>query len=132
MTDRINILGVGFDSLTMDEAVSRGMGLIVVGGIGFIVWRDIARHGIHFQRYELHSKIALTTTAILLVGATVLFVIFEHNHAFAGFTTGQAIMSLFSFFLFQCTATLRRRERQSAIMAMNSLFVGLPLTFETV
>ncbi len=69
------------------------MGLIVVGGIGFIVWRDIARHGIHFQRYELHSKIALTTTAILLVGATVLFVIFEHNHAFAGFTTGQAIMA---------------------------------------
>ena len=69
------------------------MGLIVVGGIGFIVWRDIATHGIHFQRYELHSKIALTTTAILLVGATVLFVIFEHNHAFEGFTTGQAIMA---------------------------------------
>ncbi len=69
------------------------MGLIVVGGIGFIVWRDISRHGMHFRQYELHSKIALTTTAILLVGGTVLFYIFENHHAFEGFTVGQKIMA---------------------------------------
>ncbi len=69
------------------------MALIVVGGIGFIVWRDITTHGIHFRDYELHSKIVLTTTLILLVGGTVLFFIFEKQHAFAGFTTGEAIMA---------------------------------------
>ena len=67
--------------------------LIIFGGIGFIVWRDITTHGIHFRDYELHSKIVLTTTLILLVGGTVLFFIFEKQHAFAGFTTGEAIMA---------------------------------------
>ncbi len=47
----------------------------------------------HFRQYELHSKIALTTTAILLVGGTVLFYIFENHHAFEGFTVGQKIMA---------------------------------------
>lgn len=69
------------------------MSLIIVGGIGFIVWRDIARHGLHFSKYELHSKIALTTTLGLLTVGTVLFSIFEKNHAFQAFTSGEALMA---------------------------------------
>ncbi len=37
MTDRINILGVGFDSLTMDEAVSRGMALMAEKEAAYVV-----------------------------------------------------------------------------------------------
>ena len=37
MTDRINILGVGFDSLTMDEAVSRGMALMAEKKAAYVV-----------------------------------------------------------------------------------------------
>ena len=37
MTDRINILGVGFDSLTMDEAVSRGMALMAGKKAAYVV-----------------------------------------------------------------------------------------------
>ena len=37
MTDRMNILGVGFDSLTMDEAVSRGMALMAEKKAAYVV-----------------------------------------------------------------------------------------------
>ncbi len=37
MTDRINILGVGFDSLTMDAAVSRGMALMAEKKAAYVV-----------------------------------------------------------------------------------------------
>ena len=35
--------------------------LIIVGGIGFIVWDDVARNKWHFKRYLLHSKIVPVT-----------------------------------------------------------------------
>jgi len=69
------------------------MGLIIVGGIGFVVWTDIARHKLNFNKYEVHSKIALLMTAALLVGGTVLFFIFEYNHAFRGFTFWQKLLA---------------------------------------
>ncbi|MBQ6811251.1 MAG: Trk family potassium uptake protein, partial [Firmicutes bacterium] len=49
------------------------MTLVVIGGIGFVVWSDIAKYKLKVKRYSLHSKIALTTTAILLIGGTVFF-----------------------------------------------------------
>ncbi|MCL2053309.1 MAG: TrkH family potassium uptake protein [Oscillospiraceae bacterium] len=51
--------------------------LIVTGGIGFVVWDDIARHKLTFRNYELHSKIALTTTGLLIVVGWLLFAVFE-------------------------------------------------------
>lgn len=69
------------------------MSLIIVGGIGFIVWTDIARYKFNFKKYEVHSKIVLVTTAILLVGGTILFFIFEYNSAFKGFTFWQKVLA---------------------------------------
>ncbi|MBP8639891.1 MAG: Trk family potassium uptake protein [Oscillospiraceae bacterium] len=69
------------------------MSLIVTGGIGFVVWTDVARHKFNFKKYELHSKIALITTAVLLASGTVLFFIFEYNKAFEGFTFGQKVLA---------------------------------------
>ncbi|MFB0921492.1 MAG: TrkH family potassium uptake protein [Oscillospiraceae bacterium] len=67
--------------------------LIVIGGIGFIVWTDIARYKLNFKKYEVHSKIALVTTAVLIIGGTILFFIFENNSAFKGFTFWQKLLS---------------------------------------
>ena len=64
------------------------MGLIVLGGLGFIVWRDLLRvfRGlIHrefplkraFGKLKLHSKIVLSTTVILIFIGTVFIFIFE-------------------------------------------------------
>lgn len=64
------------------------MALIVLGGLGFIVWRDLLRvfRGlIHrefplkraFGKLKLHSKIVLSTTVILIFIGTVFIFIFE-------------------------------------------------------
>ena len=53
------------------------MSLIVIGGIGFLVWSDIIKNKWHVRRYELHSKIVISASAILIFGAAVLFFLFE-------------------------------------------------------
>ena len=59
--------------------------LIILGGIGFIVWWDVIRiirdkKRRHFRFLTLHSKIALSVTACLIIGGTVLFFVFEYNN----------------------------------------------------
>ncbi|MBQ8572670.1 MAG: Trk family potassium uptake protein [Ruminococcus sp.] len=53
--------------------------LIIVGGVGFIVWNDIFNLRQNIRRYTLHSKIVLITTGVLLLIGTVLFYIFERD-----------------------------------------------------
>lgn len=68
------------------------MSLILIGGIGFIVWDDIHRNKWHFKKYLLHTKIVLTTTVALTVVTTILFLIFEHNNVFRGMTPMERIL----------------------------------------
>lgn len=53
-------------------------GLIISGGLGFIVWQDLLQLK-KKRRFSLHTKIALITTFSLLVGGFILFFITEHN-----------------------------------------------------
>lgn len=50
---------------------------VVTGGLGFPVWVQIARHRRQFGRWNLHAKITVATTAVLVVSGTVLFAWFE-------------------------------------------------------
>ncbi len=59
------------------------MTLIVIGGIGFIVWNDIILHKHNLKKYQLHSKIVLTATLILIIVCTFLFYIFENQYSLA-------------------------------------------------
>lgn len=62
--------------------------LIVLGGIGYIVWWDVIRVFRSFKKKKfkvlnhltLHSKIVLTTTAVLIFGGAALIFIFEFNN----------------------------------------------------
>ena len=47
--------------------------LIVIGGIGFLTWGDIAFHGFHFKRYRMQSKVIIVTTACLILFPTLFF-----------------------------------------------------------
>ncbi len=89
----------GFDLMGIDEAYSSLVSyegdilvnvviclLILIGGIGFIVWDDVLKHKWHFKKYLLHSKIVLATTLGLTVAGTLLFLIFENNATLAGMT----------------------------------------------
>lgn len=54
--------------------------LIIAGGLGFIVWRDILNYR-RLKKLTLHSKLALTMTGILLIGGFLLFLLTEQNGA---------------------------------------------------
>ncbi len=95
----------GFDLMGTEEAYSSLVAyegdilvnlvivaLILVGGIGFIVWDDVARNKWHFKRYLLHSKIVLTVTFLLTVIGTVLFLLTENNAAFAGMSPLEKVL----------------------------------------
>ena len=57
------------------------MALIVLGGIGFIVWWDVLAVLQGKKRHlMLHSKIALVTTAVLIVGGAVAIFAFEYQN----------------------------------------------------
>ncbi len=69
------------------------VGLVVTGGIGFIVWDDVTKHGIHFKKYRVHSKLVLITTAVLLAGGTFLFYLFEMNNLAKDMGPGETFLT---------------------------------------
>jgi trk system potassium uptake protein TrkH len=100
----------GFDLMGINEAYSSLVSfeddvvvnlvmviLILVGGIGFVVWDDVMRHKWHFRRYLLHSKIVISATLVITLAGTLIFLITENNVAFAGMTPLQKLLgALFS------------------------------------
>jgi len=75
--------------------------LIVIGGIGFVVWNDILNYGFNFKKYKLHSKLVLVTTVSLILTGWVVFFITEYNYSMADMTTSQKILAS----LFQSVTT---------------------------
>ncbi|MBO5371730.1 MAG: Trk family potassium uptake protein [Lachnospiraceae bacterium] len=70
--------------------------LILIGGLGFIVWNDIYKHKWHFKKYALHTKIVISATFILVFGGALFFYLIENNRLFSDMTlTGKLLSSLF-------------------------------------
>ncbi|MDD6728313.1 MAG: potassium transporter TrkG [Eubacteriales bacterium] len=69
--------------------------LIIIGGIGFIVWDDIKQHKFNLKKYSFHTKLTLITTLILLVSGTVLYLILESNNTLSGMSAGDKILNAF-------------------------------------
>lgn len=70
--------------------------LIIIGGIGFLVWEDIITHRLKFKSYRLHTKIVLITSSVLIFGGALLLWIFEINGITKNMSvTEQILTSLF-------------------------------------
>ena len=82
--------------------------LIIVSGIGFSVWQDLISNGRRIRRREipnkwwftrlrLHSKLAIVTTLILLIGGTVCIFLMERNNpaTLGNLSTGEKWMAAF-------------------------------------
>jgi len=55
------------------------MALIVIGGLGFFVWEEVAT--VHsFKKFSVYTKLVLLTTAVLIVGGAVLVAVLEWNN----------------------------------------------------
>ena len=73
------------------------MSLIVIGGIGFVVWDDISINKFKFKKYSFHTKIVLVTTLFLIVSSSTLFYIVEYDNTMEGMNVGERILaSMFS------------------------------------
>ena len=70
--------------------------LIVIGGLGFIVWDDLLKNGLHIRRYRFQTRLVLVTSAVLLLGGTLLIWLMERSATAAGLPAGeQFLTSLF-------------------------------------
>ncbi|MCI8515768.1 MAG: Trk family potassium uptake protein [Hungatella sp.] len=73
------------------------MSLIIIGGIGFIVWDDISRNRLHVRKYLLQTKIVLITTSVLVFGGAAFFYYLEKDLLMADMSiSGKILSSLFS------------------------------------
>jgi len=68
------------------------MALIVLGGIGFIVITDIESWIRGRKPLSLHSKVVLTTTLVLVLGATIGFGVFEAGNVLQGRPLGEKVL----------------------------------------
>jgi trk system potassium uptake protein TrkH len=108
------------------------MGLIVSGGIGFLVIRevvDLMKPGLRRRRLSLHSKLVFWTTGILIFGGALLIWLLEYSSAFAHMSLGEGIWTA----LFQSvtartagfnTIDLNLLKVPSLFLIMVLMFVG--------
>lgn len=118
------------------------MCLIVAGGIGYPVWWDIIRvikKGINekldprkiFRKLELHSKLAITMTFVLITGGALLLFALEYNNegTIGNLPLGQKVMA--SFFQSITTRTAgfftipqENLTNASAFLSIILMFIG--------
>lgn len=105
------------------------MGLIILGGIGFIVWDDLWQNKYHFKKYRLHTKIVLIMTAILIFGGAILYGLFERNNLMAGMNGYERSMtSLFASVTARTagynTIDLGAMSQASKMLTVVLMFIG--------
>ena len=103
--------------------------LIVIGGIGFLVWEDICEKKWNIRKYNFHTKLVLTTTFILIFGGAALFYLFEHQRLFADFSpAGKVFASFFSAITPRTagfnTVDLTKLSENSWLLTIILMFIG--------
>ena len=114
-----------------DPLVSLVLSLLVVfGGLGFFVWRDLFMFFKYKHRLSPYSKIVLLTTTVLLVSGTLFLFLFEYNNpVFDNFSGGELLLT--SFFQSAVTRTagffsvdLSSLTSPSKALSMLLMFIG--------
>ena len=72
------------------------MVLVVVGGLGFFVWQEIATRHL-FRKFRIYTKLVLLVSAMLILGGALLFGILEWNNpqTLGAMPVGQKILNAF-------------------------------------
>ncbi len=102
--------------------------LIIIGGIGFLVWADIKKWKWHFKYYKLHSKLVLTASLVLVVMGTVLIFIFEWGKpSMEGKNLGEQFLSAFFQSVTPRTAGFNTMDLNSLTDSSQMLIICLML-----
>lgn len=94
--DLMGIKGEAFASLTSysaDPLVNLTIcALIVIGGMGYVVWSDIWDKKFRYRKYRLHTRIVLGSTLILVFLPALLLFAFEHDGVLRGMSSGESFL----------------------------------------
>ena len=120
---------VGYrESWTLNLVISF---LIVAGGLGFLVLSELKRHFPFkprtWARLSLHTKLVLSTTAILLVSGTLLILLTEWHNTLGALSVPGRFLS--SFFQAVSARTAGFNTLSIGNMANETLFVLILLMF---
>ena len=107
-------------------------GLIVLGGLGFVVTfdlflnrRNVGRH--YWRSLSLHSRLVITVTAILIAASTLIFFLLENKNTLYGMPLGRKI--IVSLFQAITTRTAGFNSIEIRSLANSTLFVFIILMF---
>ena len=86
------------ESFVSDPLVNLvAVSLILLGGLGFFVWDDLIENRFRFRRLQLHTRVVLVITPVIVLVPACLFYVFEAGASMAGMSTGTRMLaSLFS------------------------------------
>ena len=86
------------ESFVSDPLVNLvAVSLILLGGLGFFVWDDLIENKFRFRRLQLHTRVVLVITPVIVLVPAFLFFVFEAGASMAGMGTGTRVLaSLFS------------------------------------
>ena len=104
--------------------------LIILGGIGFAVIIDLHHYLLGKEkgkRLTLHTKMVLITTAALLVGGLIAYLISEYNYSMRGFGVSRRILA--SWFQSVTTRTAGFNTIDNSLLSSGSVLVSLILMF---
>lgn len=103
------------------------MSLIVIGGIGFFVWDDIATKKLKVRRYTLHTKLVLMTTLALIIGGALFFFFTEQSNVLRNMPFAERIWA--SFFQSVTARTAGFNTVDTGALTEGSKFVTILLMF---
>lgn len=114
--------------------------LVIFGGIGYVVWWDLIRVSREacrrrsfkpFKRLSLHSKLALSSTTILLLGGCLLILLLEYDRlgTLGGLSFPQKIQAAFFQSVTTRTAGFYTIDQSklgnaSSLVSMCLMFIG--------
>lgn len=101
--------------------------LIIMEGIGFVVWNDLIENRFHFKNFHLHTYTVLFSTFVLLLIGMVLFAAFEQNGAIGSMDMGTGILS--AFFQSVSPRTAGFNSIDIASLSEGSKFITMLLMF---
>ncbi len=101
--------------------------LILIGGLGFVVWEDLYLNKWYIKKYHFQTKAVLLTSAVLVFGGTVFFWLAERNNLLAGMNAGDQVLS--ALFCAVTPRTAGFNTVDTASLSSGGMFATIVLMF---
>lgn len=130
--DLMGSVGEGsLSAFTCDPVVSLTVCiLIILGGLGFVVWSDVWDCKFNLKKFQLNTKVVLLVTSILVFVATWLYLLFEWNNPYyENMNFGEKLLaSLFNSVTMRTagfyTTPPETMSESSYLLSLGLMFIG--------